>query len=97
MANRQPEQPAMRWDDSRMKTSRANACNVTRSGDEIILSFGKMQAPQPGAREVTMAVSDHLVVNPATARQLAALLAQVVREYEARHGQLPEASETRKG
>jgi len=86
---------AVRWDDSRMKRSRADVCNVSASADEVVLSFGTL-LPAAGADALpVVAIGDRLVLSPAVARELTAMLEQVVRDHEARFGPLPEPAPAR--
>jgi hypothetical protein len=78
----------IRWDDSGMKVSYANVCNVSTSREEVVLSFGMLAGAN--AQQASVAISDRLILNPATARQLAAMLEALVRDYEERFGQLPD-------
>lgn len=80
--------PRVVWDDSSMKTSYANVCNVLGTREEIMLLFGTNQAWQGGQKEVTVALSDRVVLNPYAAKRLAQLLEQGLKEYEARYGEL---------
>ena len=83
----------LRWDDSRMKASYADVCNVSTTRDALVLSFGMLRGATP--QGATVAISDRLVLNPETAAQLAATLQSLVREYEARHGVLPDGHRPR--
>lgn len=76
------------WDDSRMNTSYSNVCNVLGSREEITLLFGANQAWHSGQKEVKVLLSDRIVLNPYAAKRLAGLLDRVLKEYEARYGQL---------
>ena len=80
--------PKVIWDDSSMKTSYANVCNVLGTREEIMLLFGTNQACHGGQREVTVALSDRVVLNPYAAKRLAQLLEQGLKEYESRYGEL---------
>jgi len=80
--------PKVVWDDSRMKTSYANVCNVLGTREEIMLLFGANQAWHGGQKEVTVALSDRIVLNPYAAKRLMHLLEQGLKEYEARYGEL---------
>lgn len=80
--------PRVIWDDSKMKTSYANVCNVLGTREEIMLLFGANQAWHGGQKEVTVVLSDRIVLNPFAAKRLAALLEQGLKEYEARYGEL---------
>ncbi|MDZ4253867.1 MAG: DUF3467 domain-containing protein [Sulfuritalea sp.] len=76
------------WDDSRMNTSYSNVCNVLGSREEITLLFGANQAWHSAQKEVKVLLSDRIVLNPYAAKRLAGLLDRVLKEYEARYGQL---------
>ena len=76
------------WDDSRMNTSYSNVCNVLGSREEITLLFGANQAWHSGQKEVKVLLSDRVVLNPYAAKRLRLLLERVLKEYEARYGEL---------
>jgi hypothetical protein len=80
--------PKVVWDDSKMKTSYANVCNVLGTREEIMLLFGANQAWHGGQKEVTVALSDRIVLNPYAAKRLMMLLEQGLKEYETRYGEL---------
>jgi|SRR3954468_5701872 hypothetical protein len=80
--------PKVLWDDSKMKTSYANVCNVLGTREEIMLLFGANQAWHGGLKEVTVVLSDRIVLNPYAAKRLMHLLEQGLKEYEARYGEL---------
>jgi hypothetical protein len=81
-------QPKVIWDDSKMQTSYANVCNVLGTREEIMLLFGSNQAWHGGQREVTVLLSNRIVLNPFAAKRLAQLLNQGLSEYESRYGEL---------
>ena len=76
------------WDDSKMVTAYANVCNVKGTREEMMLLFGTNQAWQAETKEVTVALSHRIVLNPYAAKRLAAMLEIGLREYEARYGEL---------
>jgi hypothetical protein len=80
--------PKIVWDDSKMRTSYANVCNVIGTREEVMLLFGANQAWHGGQKEVTVLLSERIVLNPYAAKRLMQLLAQGLREYEARYGEL---------
>ena len=79
-----PIQP--RWDDSAAQEAYANVCNVLGSREEVTLLFGTNQTWQSGSPTVDVNLSHRIVLTPYTAKRLAQMLAQGVREYEARFG-----------
>lgn len=81
--------PKVKWDDSGMKSSYANVCNVTSTREEMTLYFGTNQTMYTGQeKEVTVQLSDRVVLNPYAAKRLLLLLNRVVGEYEKRFGAL---------
>ena len=78
----------IRWDDSNLKSSYANVCNVSSTREEVVLVFGINQAWERGKTEVQVQLSDRIILSPFAAKRLAGLLANVVREYESRFGAL---------
>ena len=80
--------PKVKWDDTNMKSSYANVCNVTSTREEVVLLFGMHQAWQNGQREVAVQLSDRIVVSPFAAKRLFTLLSNVIKEYENRFGML---------
>jgi hypothetical protein len=78
----------IKWDDSGMKSSYANVCNVTSTREEVVMLFGMNQAWNRGQKEVTIHLTDRIVVSPYAAKRLSMLLGSVVKEYENRFGTL---------
>ena len=78
----------IRWDDSGMKSSYANVCNVTSTREEVVMLFGMNQAWNRGQKEVTIQLTDRVIVSPYAAKRLSMLLTNVVKEYESRFGAL---------
>ena len=78
----------IKWDDSSMKSSYANVCNVTSTREEVVMLFGMNQAWNRGQKEVTIHLTDRIVVSPYAAKRLSLLLSGVVKEYENRFGPL---------
>ena len=78
----------LKWDDSRMKSGYANVCNVTSTREEVVLLFGMNQAWNRGQKEVTIQLTDRIIISPYAAKRLGMLLDGVVREYEKRFGTL---------
>jgi len=83
-----PEGARIEWDDSNMKSAYANVCNVTSTREEVVMLFGVNQAWNRGQKEVTIQLTDRIIVSPFAAKRLAMLLDGVVKEYEKRFGAL---------
>ena len=97
MATKAPEGPEIhgdtagmkiKWDDSNMKSSYANVCNVTSTREEVVILFGMNQAWNRGQKEVTIQLTDRIVISPYAAKRMSMLLNNVVKEYENRFGAL---------
>ena len=84
-----PAQPTIKWDDSGMRSSYANVCNVASTREEVVLLFGLNQAWHAGQREVTVQLTDRIILSPFAAQRLSMLLGNVLKEHEARFGPLP--------
>jgi hypothetical protein len=80
--------PAIRWDDSTLKSSYANVCNVSSTREEVVLVFGINQAWERGQTEVKVQLTDRIILSPFAAKRLANLLTNILREYESRFGVL---------
>lgn len=76
------------WDDSKMVTTYANVCNVKGTREEIMVLFGANQAWQSDTKEVKIALSNRIVLNPYAAKRLMTMLEIGLREYETRYGEL---------
>jgi hypothetical protein len=97
MATKNPETQEIRgdtagmkikWDDSSMKSAYANVCNITSTREEVVLLFGMNQAWNRGQKEVTIQLTDRIVISPYAAKRMSMLLDNVVKEYEKRFGPL---------
>jgi len=82
------QQVKVHWDDSTMKNVYANVCNVAGTREEIVLLFGMNQAWHSGQTEVTIKLADRVVMSPFVAKRLAALLNNVIKDYESKYGTL---------
>jgi hypothetical protein len=80
----------IRWDDTGLKSSYANVCNVASTREEVVLMFGINQAWHAGQREIPVQLSDRVVMSPFAAKRLSVLLGNVLKEYESRFGALPD-------
>ena len=83
-------QIALRIDESRMQTTYANTIRTSTTQDEVVLDFG-MNLPMQGPDNQPMlsfSVGSRVVMNWSGAKRLAMSLAQVVRQYEERNGEI---------
>ena len=86
--NQENAMPTISWDDSKMGTTYANVCNVTSTREEVTLLFGTNQSWNTEKGEVSVALSDRIILNPYAAKRMSMLLNQVIDEYEGRFGSL---------
>ena len=82
------EATKINWDDSNMKSSYANVCNITSTREEVVMLFGMNQAWNRGQKEVSIKLSDRIVISPYAAKRINLVLQRVVAEYEQRFGVL---------
>lgn len=78
----------IRWDSSNMRSAYANIFNVAGTREEIVLFFGMNQAWDASQKEVTVQLSDRIVMSPFVAKRLSLVLSNVIRDYESRYGTL---------
>ena len=81
-------QTRIRWDGSKMTSTYANVCNVTSTREEVTLLFGTNQSFNPAQGELTVELSNRVILNPYAAKRLAQALSNVMKEYESRFGAL---------
>ena len=80
--------PRVKWDASGMSTSYANVVNVSSTREEVTLLFGTNVTLFTGQEEVTVKLSDRIILSPFAAKRLKLLLDNVMGEYEKRFGLL---------
>ena len=80
--------PQIVWDDAAISTTYANVCNVMGTREEMMLLFGTNQAWNTDAKEVTVKLSNRIVLNPYAAKRLLQLLQIGLQQYESRYGEL---------
>ena len=78
----------VKWDDSNMKSSYANVCNAMSTREEVVIMFGVNQAWHGGQKEVTVQLTDRIILSPHAAKRLSQLLGNLIRQYEERFGTL---------
>lgn len=83
-----PASQTLRWDDSKMTSTYANVCNVSSTREEVTLLFGTNQSWYTGQPELTVQLSDRIILNPFAAKRLSMLLNNIIGEYESRFGAL---------
>jgi hypothetical protein len=76
------------WDESQMKTSYANVCNVSSTREEFTLLFGTNQTWQTGQNGLDVQLANRIILNAFAAKRLAILLGRIMEDYETRFGEL---------
>ena len=85
--------PRIKWDSTRMQSTYANVCNVASTREEVTLLFGTNQTWNRGEKEVTVELSDRIILNPYAAKRLSLLLQTVIAEYQERFGDIEVGSQ----
>jgi hypothetical protein len=77
------------WDDSKMVTTFANVVNVLVTREELTLLFGMNQTWNASqSKELTVQLSNRIVLTLYAAKRLLTLLTARMRDYETRVGPL---------
>jgi len=80
----------LRIDESKMGTTYANTIRTTTTPDEVVLDFG-MNLPMTGPDNkpaILFQVGSRVVMNWAGAKRLAISLANVIRQFEEKNGEI---------
>lgn len=78
------------WDHSKMETTYANVCNVNSTREEVSVLFGTNQTMDVGnAGEITVELTDRIILNPFAAKRFSMVLNKVIKDYESVFGELP--------
>jgi len=78
----------IRWDVAKMQTTYANVANVSSTREEFTLLFGINKTWNPEQRELTVDISDRVILNPYAAKRLSVLLRNIVQQHESRFGEI---------
>jgi hypothetical protein len=82
------QQLKVRWENASIPSVYSNVCNVAGTREEIVLLFGMNQAFNATENEMTIQLSNRIIVSPFVAKRLALLLNNVVTDYESKYGGL---------
>ena len=86
------QQVQLLLDESQMKTSFANAYRIHTTAEEVVLDYGfNMPNPNPqgGNQQLLFRVTDRVILSYPNVKRLSMSLAQLVRQYEQRIGEIP--------
>ena len=78
--------PRIVWDSANMRSTYANVINVTCDREEFSFIFGMKQSWGVDQNELKVKLTDRIVINPFSAKRLAKLLNDQIKDYESRHG-----------
>lgn len=86
-------QVRLRIDEREMKTVYVNAFRTNANADEVVVDMGMnlvTPAGQGGRQqgEILFTISDRMIMNYYSAKRLAMMLSQVVRQHEQQFGEL---------
>ena len=70
----------IKWDDSNLRSSYANVCNVASTREEVTLLFGTNQTWHTGQSTVTVELNDRIILNPSAAKRMSRLLNNVIED-----------------
>ncbi|WP_342361885.1 DUF3467 domain-containing protein [Terrarubrum flagellatum] len=78
----------LRIDASELTSSYCNVCNASSTREEVVLNFGVNHDWDRGAAGADVKMLHRIILSPFAAKRVSQLLASLLREYEARHGEL---------
>lgn len=84
----QAQQTTINWDGANMRSTYANVCNVSSTREEVTLLFGINKNWHAGQKDLTVELSDRIVLNPFAAKRLSTLLSNTISEYEKLFGEI---------
>ena len=87
-----PNRLRVKWDDANMRSAYANVCNAVSTREEVVLLFGLNQSWHAGQKDVTVQLTDRIILSPHAAKRLQVLLTQLIKQHEERFGPLDAAS-----
>ena len=83
-----PATKTVKLDASGITNSYANVCNVSSTQEEVVLVFGVNEAWEQRGKDPKIKLTDRIILNPHAAKRLAAMLNNVVEQYEKKFGTL---------
>ena len=87
----QQGRPTVKWDTTNLRSSYSNFCNANSTREEVVLNFGVNKTWERGAQDaLDIELNHRIVLSPFAAKRLTELMQNLMKEYEARYGALPE-------
>lgn len=87
-----PNRLRVKWEDANMRSAYANVCNAVSTREEVVLLFGLNQSWHAGQKDVTVQLTDRIILSPHAAKRLQVLLTQLIKQHEDRFGPLDAAA-----
>lgn len=78
----------LRIDTANLTSSYCNVCNASSTREEVVLNFGVNHDWDRGATGADVKMLHRIILSPFAAKRVAQLLTSLLKEYEARHGEL---------
>lgn len=82
------QQVSIKWDTSNMRSTYANVSNVSTTQEEVTVLFGTNKSWQSGQGELTLEITDRMILSPFTAKRLSLVLNNVIKGYESAYGEI---------
>ena len=92
-SNKTDEQIKVRWDSSKVRSTYVNAFDASATKDEIILFLGMKEAWDSDLNEVTVRLSDRIVLSPFNAKKFLIQLEDLIHSYESKYGLMDQQSQ----
>ena len=87
----QQGRPTVKWDTTDLRSSYSNFCNANSTREEVVLNFGVNKTWERGPQDaLDIELNHRIVLSPFAAKRLTELMQNLMKEYEARYGALPE-------
>lgn len=78
----------IKWDDANIRITYANICNVVSTREEVLMMFGMNQKMDTEKNELTIELSDRIILSPYAAKRVGLLLKNVIEQYEEKFGKI---------
>jgi hypothetical protein len=78
----------LRVDATGLKSTYCNVCNASATREEVVLNFGINHDWERTHSGGDVQLLHRIILSPQGAKQVSALLARVMQDYESRHGAL---------
>jgi hypothetical protein len=88
--NAEPQQsaPSIKVDTSLLKSSYCNVVSGNSTREEVVLTFGVNQDWDMAPRPQEIQLHHRIILSPGAAKRLLDLMTKLIRDHEARHGEL---------